>query len=323
MNMFLPWTEKYRPKTLDEVIGQEAIVKVLKKFVETKELPNMLFAGPPGVGKTTTAIALAHELYKDDVKGNFLELNASDERGIDVVRGKIKDFARSLSLSNVPFKIIFLDEADALTPDAQHALRRTMEKYSSITRFILSCNYSSKIIEPLQSRVSVFRFSPLTKQDVITLIKRVEQAEGLSIDEDVYDLIYYLSEGDMRRVLNIMQGSAVFGTHITREIVLKITSRAEPEKVRTMMEQALNGEFKQARDTLNELFINYGMSGEDIITQMFKEVDNLNVSERIKVIIMDKIGEYDFRMVEGANERIQLEALLAYLALLGERLKKA
>jgi replication factor C small subunit len=321
--MFLPWTEKYRPKTLDEVIGQEAIVKVLKKFVETKELPNMLFAGPPGVGKTTTAIALAHELYKDDVKGNFLELNASDERGIDVVRGKIKDFARSLSLSNVPFKIIFLDEADALTPDAQHALRRTMEKYSSITRFILSCNYSSKIIEPLQSRVSVFRFSPLTKQDVITLIKRVEQAEGLSIDEDVYDLIYYLSEGDMRRVLNIMQGSAVFGTHITREIVLKITSRAEPEKVRTMMEQALNGEFKQARDTLNELFINYGMSGEDIITQMFKEVDNLNVSERIKVIIMDKIGEYDFRMVEGANERIQLEALLAYLALLGERLKKA
>jgi replication factor C small subunit len=266
---------------------------------------------------------LAHELYKDDVKGNFLELNASDERGIDVVRGKIKDFARSLSLSNVPFKIIFLDEADALTPDAQHALRRTMEKYSSITRFILSCNYSSKIIEPLQSRVSVFRFSPLTKQDVITLIKRVEQAEGLSIDEDVYDLIYYLSEGDMRRVLNIMQGSAVFGTHITREIVLKITSRAEPEKVRTMMEQALNGEFKQARDTLNELFINYGMSGEDIITQMFKEVDNLNVSERIKVIIMDKIGEYDFRMVEGANERIQLEALLAYLALLGERLKKA
>lgn len=148
----LPWTEKYRPKTLDDIIGQKEIVESLKAFVRQKNMPHLLFAGPAGIGKTTCTLSLAHDLFGDDYRGNVLEMNASDERGIDVVRGVIKDFARVLSMSGVPFKIIFLDEADALTPDAQHALRRTMELYSNTTRFILSANYSSKIIEPLQSR---------------------------------------------------------------------------------------------------------------------------------------------------------------------------
>jgi len=313
--MFLPWTEKYRPKTLNEVIGHKDVVEVLREFVKTKNMPNMLFAGPPGVGKTTCAIAMAHELFGENLDGNFLELNASDERGIDVVRGKIKDFARTLSMSDVPFKIIFLDEADALTPEAQHALRRTMELYSNVTRFILSCNYSSKIIEPIQSRTTVFRFSPLKKEDVFSMIKRIEEKEGLTIDEDAYEALFYTSEGDMRKAINALQGCSMRSNHITKELVYKTTSRAEPEKVRKMMQLAIDGKFHDARKLLDDLFIWHGMSGEDILLQMYKEIDNLSIEERAKIIIIDKIGEYNFRLVEGANERLQLEALLAQFLL--------
>ncbi len=318
-DMFLPWTEKYRPKTLNEVIGHEDVVEVLREFVKTKNMPNMLFAGPPGVGKTTCAIAMAHELFGENLDGNFLELNASDERGIDVVRGKIKDFARTLSMGDVPFKIIFLDEADALTPDAQHALRRTMELYSNVTRFILSCNYSSKIIEPIQSRTAVFRFSPLKKEDVFSMLKRIGEREGLTIDEDAYEALFYTSEGDMRKAINTLQGCSMRARHITKELVYKTTSRAEPEKVRKMMELAIGGNLIEARKLLDDLFIWHGMSGEDILLQMYKEIDNLTIDERMKVIIIDKIGEYNFRLVEGANERLQLEALLAQFLLVKDK----
>ncbi len=315
---FLPWTEKYRPKSLDEVVGHKDIVQVLKEFVKKKAMPNMLFAGPPGVGKTTCAIAMAHELYGDELAGNFLELNASDERGIDVVRGKIKDFARTLTMGGVPFKIIFLDEADALTADAQHALRRTMELYSNVTRFILSCNYSSKIIEPLQSRTTVLRFAPLSKEDVFAMLSRIAEKEGLHIDDEAYEALYYVSEGDMRKAINTLQGCSMRSKHITKDLVFKTTSRAEPEKVKHMMELAIKGEFLKAREILDELFVKHGMSGEDIVLQMYKELDNLAISERAKVMMVDKIGEYNFRLVEGANERLQVEALLAQFMLIKE-----
>lgn len=314
----LPWTEKYRPRKLDEVTGQTEIVKTLKAFVKAKNMPNMLFAGPPGVGKTTSSIALAHELYGDNVKGNLLELNASDERGIDVVRGKIKDFARSMAIGNVPFKLIFLDEADALTPDAQHALRRTMELYSNATRFILSCNYSSKIIEPIQSRTAIFRFLKLSDKEVEKSLGHVAKSEGLKVDEDAYPALYYISEGDMRKAINVLQGAAIHSKHITRELAYKISSRAEPKEVLEMMELSIAGKFLDARKKLDALVVNYGLSGEDIILQMYKEVNNLKIEERKKVEIVDKIGEYNFRLVEGANERIQVEALLAQLMLMGK-----
>lgn len=315
---FLPWTEKYRPRKLEEVAGQEEIIKTLKAFVKARNMPHMLFAGPPGVGKTTASVALAHELYGDAIKGNFLELNASDERGIDVVRGKIKDFARSMALGNAQFKLIFLDEADALTPDAQHALRRTMELYSNISRFILGCNYSSKIIEPLQSRTAIFRFLRLGEKDVKKCLEHVVKAEGLKVDDDAYPALYYISQGDMRKSINALQGAAIHSKHITRELVYKISSRAEPKEVREMMELSLAGKFVDARKKLDELIVNYGLSGEDIIMQMYGEVDNLKIDERKKVELVDRIGEYNFRLVEGANERIQVEALLAQLMLLGK-----
>ncbi|MDD5337112.1 MAG: replication factor C small subunit [Candidatus ainarchaeum sp.] len=314
----LPWTEKYRPRKLEEVTGQVEIIRTLRAFVKARNMPNMLFAGPPGVGKTTASIALAHELYGENIRGNFLELNASDERGIDVVRGKIKDFARSVSMGKADFKLIFLDEADALTPDAQHALRRTMELHSGITRFILSCNYSSKIIEPIQSRTAIFRFLKLNETDMKKTLESIAKSEGLKVDEEAYEAFYYISEGDMRKSINTMQGAAIHSKHLTKEMVFKISSRAEPKEVLEMMELSLSGKFLDARKKLDSLIINYGLSGEDILLQMYREIDSLKIDEKKKVQLVDRIGEYNFRLVEGANERIQIEALLAQLMLVGK-----
>lgn len=312
----LPWTERYRPKKLEDVSGQEEIIKSLKAFVGVKNMPNLLFAGPPGVGKTTAALALSIDLFGDNYQGNFLELNASDERGIDVVRGRIKDFARSVSLGEAPFKLIFLDESDALTADAQHALRRTMESFTTATRFILSCNYSSKIIEPLQSRCAVFRFMPLQEADVKKMVTHVAGKEGLKIDEEAIKALFYISDGDMRRVLNTLQGCSLHSKKIDSELIHKISSKAKPKEIHEMVKLAIEGKFKEARTNLDKLIIHYGLSGEDVILQVYREVQNLEIDEKQKVELIDKIGEYDFRLVQGANERIQLEALLAQFVLL-------
>ena len=309
----LPWTEKYRPKKLKDVAGQENNLRTLEAFVQKKDMPNLLFAGPPGVGKTTATLALAHELYGNELDGKILELNASDERGIDVVRGKIKDFARSVSLRDIPFKIVFLDEADALTPEAQHALRRTMEIYSGQTRFILSCNYSSKIIEPIQSRCAIFRFVPLKDADVHKMLEKVAKHEGLEVEKEAFEAIFYVSEGDMRKAINTLQGASIHSKKITSEIVYRIAGRARPKEIKEMMEHALKGEFTRAREKLNVLMIEQGLSGEDVMLQLYREIVNLEIPEKTKVKLVDRIGEYNFRLVEGANERIQVEALLAQM----------
>ena len=310
----LPWTEKYRPKKLDDVVGQKDIVDTLKAFVRTRNMPNLLFGGPPGVGKTTCCLALAHELYGEGISGNFLELNASDERGIDVVRGRIKDFARSVSLGDVPFKLIFLDEGDALTADAQQALRRTMEANSSVTRFVISANYSSRIIEPIQSRCSVFRFMPLGPKDVRKALEHVAGQERLKVDEKALDAIFYVSEGDMRKALNVLQGCAIHSDHVTEELVHKTGSKATPKEVREMVDMALKGNFLGARENLDKLMITYGLSGEDVLFQVYREIPKLEVQERARIGIVEAVGECNFRLVQGANERIQMEALLARLA---------
>lgn len=311
MAEYTPWTEKYRPHSLRDIVGQTEIVKLLSAYVKEKNMPNLLFAGPPGIGKTTAALALARDLYGENYRDCILELNASDERGIDVVRGKIKDFARTVSLENVPFKIIFLDEADSLTNDAQNALRRTMELYVSVTRFILSANYSSKIIEPIQSRCSVFRFRPLQEEEVKAMLHRVAKEEGLTLDEKAIEALLYISEGDMRRAINALQGASMHAKKITSESVYKSSSRAEPAEIKEMMELALDRKFVEARKRLHKVMIEYGMSGEDVLLQMYRTVDSLKIGEREKVAIVDKIGEYNFRLVEGANETLQIEALLA------------
>jgi len=315
------WVEKYRPQKLGDVVGQKDVVARLHSYVKAGNLPHLLFAGPPGTGKTTSSIALAKELFGDNWRGNFYELNASDERGIGVVRKQIKDFARTAPMGEASFKIIFLDEADALTDDAQAALRRTMERYTHTCRFILSCNYSSKIIEPLQSRTAVFRFKPFTADEVREYIRRIAKAEKLEVTKEALDAIVYVAQGDLRRATNALQVAASLSKSIDEDAIYQSTAMARPEEVVKLIEKALKGDFLAARGVLDDLLINAGLSGEDVIRQMHRQVFNLTVPDKVKVQLVDRIGEAEFRLVEGSNERIQIEALLAHFVLVGSQMR--
>ena len=286
--------------------------------MESGNLPHLLFSGPPGVGKTASAIAVAKDLFGDTWTNNFTELNASDERGIDVVRNKIKNFARTSPLGHADFKIIFLDEADALTTDAQSALRRTMEKYTSNCRFILSCNYSSKIIDPIQSRCAVYRFSPISHEALKQRIAHIAQNEGLEVTDEGMEAAIYVSQGDMRKAINALQAAGLMEKKIGMESIYQITATARPEEIDELIDLALQGDFMGARTKLDNLLINQGLSGEDVIVQIHRTMFDKSIPDLIKVKLMDRIGEIDFRLTEGANERIQLEALLAYFVLAGK-----
>jgi DNA polymerase III delta prime subunit len=481
------WLEKYRPQTLSEVVGHDAIVERLQSYVDQDDLSHMLFAGPAGVGKTTSAIAIARELYGENWEDNFLELNASDERGIDVVRDRVKSFART-SFGGGGYRIIFLDEADALcvppgtevvtgypsspevkdieevdesgepipsvdfetneiqsdrgklvdsgvadffelqladgrtvqaslthpffvvgedgalvekelrelspgdeiaefgddigvtrceicgersderrerivetlsdgglrtvntvevsrieyshrgkaynismeetpnfmlangilthnTSDAQAALRRTMEQFSNNVRFILSCNYSSQIIDPIQSRCTVFRFSPLPDEAVRLQVREIADEEGIEVTDDGMDALVYVAGGDMRAAINGLQAAAVTGQVVDEEAVFEITSTARPEDIEEMVTRALGGDFTAARSQLDRLLTEEGIAGGDVIDQLHRSVWEFDLDDRAAVRLLDRIGEADYRITEGANERIQLEALLASVAL--------
>ncbi|MBS3137760.1 replication factor C small subunit [Candidatus Woesearchaeota archaeon] len=309
------WIEKYRPSTFEEVKGQKEIVEKLKAFIRQRNMPHLMFTGPAGTGKSTLAIVIAKQLFGENWKQNFLELNASDERGIDVVRVKVKDFARTKAIGDVPFKIIFLDESDALTREAQQALRRTMENYTHTTRFILSNNYSSKIIDPIQSRCTIFRFRPLEKNDVFQIIENICKKESLTMEDNAKQALFSICDGDCRRVENILQACAAIAKDINEELIFSMASVARPKEVLTILQLAIQNKFIDARNKLLDVMLNYGLSGLDIIKQIQKEVWNLSVSDKKKVELIDKCGEIEFRMVEGSDEYVQLEALLAQFTL--------
>ena len=315
------WIEKYRPKILDDVVGQDEIVERLKAYVKTKNVPHLMFAGPAGTGKTTSALAMSKELFGDTWRQNFNELNASDERGIGVVRGKIKNFARNAPIGKTAFKIIFLDEADSLTTDAQSALRRTIEKYSHICRFILSVNYSSKIIEPIQSRCTIFRFNPIKNDDVKKYIRKIASKEKLEVSSDGLETLIFIARGDLRKAVNILQVGASVGKKITAEILYETSATAKPEDVKNLINSALAGNFMAARNQLYDLLIQYGLSGEDVIRQIHQTIYDLAIPDENKVRLIEKTGETEFRLTEGSNEHIQLEALLAQFALEGGNLR--
>jgi len=307
------WTEKYRPRMLSEVVGQPSIVQRLQTLLERRALPHCLFVGPAGVGKTTCALALARELFGESWHSNFLELNASDERGIDTIRNKVKDFARTMAVGG-GFKIVYLDEADALTKDAQHALRRVMEMFSDGCRFILAVNYLSRIIAPIQSRCAIFKFGPLKQQDATAFLKRIATGEKLDADNDAISAIYDVTGGDMRRAINLLQSSSIDG-HVSPERIREVSAK-DPERVARMLNAALAGKFKEAREALLELLVE--LSGDDIIKELHSQVFELNVPDERKIALIERVGECEFRLVEGCDPRVQLEALLANIAVVGK-----
>ena len=313
------WAEKYRPQKLSEVINQKHVVERIKAFVKEKNIPNMLFAGPAGTGKTSVALAIAYELYGKEWRQNVLEKNASDERGIDVIRGAIKDFARTRAIGEVPYKLVILDEADALTPEAQQALRRTMENFTNVTRFCLICNFSSKIIEPIQSRCAVFRFKALAEADVRKYIQRIVEGEKLKITEDGIKAIIEISEGDLRKVANLLQASSALGEKITEDVVYEVASQAKPTDVREMLELTLKGKFEEARKKLQDMLLKQGLSGRDVIREIHKQIYSLPLTEEAKVQLVEKCGEYEFRISEGGDDLIQLEAFLAQFLLFSKK----
>jgi replication factor C small subunit len=308
------WTEKYRPKTLGEIIDQGEIVSRLQEFVKRAAMPHCLFAGPPGTGKTTAALCLAHDLFGERFQDVFMELNASDERGIDVVRTTVKEFARMASLSSVPFKILVLDEADNMTSDAQSALRRTMEKYTDTCRFVLCCNYSGRIIEPIQSRCALFRFTPLPDERIVENLHRIAKNEGLKFTETGLKSIVEVAEGDLRKAINTLQAASSMSKGITEESVYQVVGRAKPTDVHEMLNHALKGDFIKAREELRQLLVKYGLSGSEIVRQIHSEIFRLAIPEKKRIDLIEAVGETDFRLVQGGDEEVQLSALLARLA---------
>jgi len=316
------WTEKYRPKKFEDLVGQDDILKKVESLTKSLNIPHMLFAGPAGTGKSTLALIVVKELFGISWKENYLELNASDERGIDVVRQKVKDFARTKAIGNVPFKIIFLDEADALTKEAQQALRRTMESFTGTCRFVMSCNYSSKIIDPIQSRCAVFRFKLLEKKDIEKIIKIIAEKESLQIDEPATESLYEGSEGDCRRVINLLQASSSITPTITQDLINTLISSAKPADIKIVLEYALSGDFPKAKEKLLDVMLRESISGTDTIKAIQKEIWNLQIDDELKVRLTEKTGEIEFRLVEGSDEFIQLEALLAGFVLAGKGILK-
>jgi replication factor C small subunit len=318
------WIEKYRPLSLDEVVDQKETVDGIRALLKTPAtMPHFLFAGPPGTGKSTVALCIARQLMGASFRSLVLELNASDERGIGVVRERIKGFSQIIQTtpSGVQFGLVILDECDEMTRDAQTALRRIMETSSRTCRFILVCNYQSGIIEPIQSRCSVFRFRLLEEAEALRFLAKICRSEKIDADPKVVKRIIELSEGDLRRAINYMQVAATGakGGKLDAATLERAVPEAQAELVRDMLKLALQGDFIKARNVMYELMGKHGSSGREIIRAANREANRIPEAEERQADVVRALGECDFRLTQGANEDIQLSAMLAQLSVIGRK----
>ena len=306
----LPWVEKYRPGSLDDLVAHENIIATITKFIKEKKLPHLLFYGPPGTGKTSTILAVAKEMYGKSYGSMSLELNASDDRGINVVREQIKNFASTQQIMAKGIKLIILDEADSMTNAAQFALRRIIEKYTKTTRFCLICNYVSKIIPALQSRCTRFRFMPLPPDIARGRIHYVATNERLNLTEDGMNALVELGNGDMRKYLNILQSTSMAFKQIDGIAIYACTGNPDPEFIVRTTELLLTGNFREIYTQLTTEKMNRGYSLTDIIRELHKRISEIRFPEKLKTFLAIRMSEIEMRLSQGANERVQVGSLV-------------
>ncbi|KAG7093632.1 Subunit of heteropentameric Replication factor C (RF-C) [Marasmius oreades] len=306
----LPWVEKYRPATLEDVVSHKDIISTIEKFIEKNRLPHLLFYGPPGTGKTSTILAVARRIYGPDYRKQILELNASDDRGIDVVREQIKQFAETRTLFSKGFKLIVLDEADMMTQAAQAALRRVIEQYTKNVRFCIICNYVNKITPAIQSRCTRFRFSPLPITEVKRRLDTVIEAEKVNLSEDGKQALLKLSKGDMRRALNVLQACHAAYDLTTETEIYNCTGNPHPSDIEKIVQYMLNHDFTTAYQLISTMKIERGLALQDLLTGAYEYIETIELKPHARVYLLDHLATTEHRLSTGGNEKIQLSALL-------------
>lgn len=310
----LPWVEKYRPTNLDEVYGQQETVQTIRKFAREGRIPHLLFYGPPGSGKTSTIIALAREMYGKNYRNMVLELNASDDRGIDVVRNQIKNFASTRQIFSSGFKLIILDEADAMTSTAQNALRRIIEKYTKNTRFCILANYAHKLNPALMSRCTRFRFSPLSDEAIRERVNTVVKEEQLNVPEDTKTCLVHLSQGDMRKALNVLQACAAAldkpGDEISEDMIYECVGAPRPKSIEIVLDAIMKNDWTDAYGTMDKLRKLEGLALVDLISGFVDILDRYELKPATRIDILQGLSDIEYGISKGGSDRVQSTAVI-------------
>jgi len=307
----VPWVEKYRPSSLDDILAHEDIISTIRTLIQQNRLPHLLFYGPPGTGKTTTALACARLLYGPNLQHSVMELNASDDRGIDVVRTQIKDFAGTKQIfSSVPFKLIILDEADQMTSEAQAALRRVIEKFTSNVRFCIICNQVNKITAAVQSRCTRFRFGPLKKGQVMERLQAIVKEEGIPFDDEGLQAVHKLSGGDMRKCLNILQATHNSSGAIRAEAVYRCTGQPSPQDVRSIVEGMVSLPFREALQEVNRIRTEHGLSIHDILAELNPYISRMGFPDDVRIFLLERLSDVEYHLAFSTCEKLQVSAMV-------------